>query len=142
MLNDPNIEFSRDEVSRYYEVRVPDLNQRGRQWRCACPIHHGTGDNFAVDPYSGLWKCHSTCGTGGDILSLEMRLNNSDFKTAKADVFQIVGRIETETRRNRIHGKRDRLASSVPDQRHSRPANGARLNGIHTTTRRALSFTK
>jgi phage/plasmid primase-like uncharacterized protein len=89
------LEFSPDEVSRYYEVRVPELSQRGGQFRGPCPIHDGERDSFTVDPETGRWFCHSTCGRGADILALEMKLTGTDFKTAKAEVFQIVGRIET-----------------------------------------------
>jgi len=92
-MQDTKIEFKAEEVSRYYEARLPGLNQRGAQWRCACPIHHGQGDNFSVKPDSGCWFCFSKCQCGGDIIELEMRLNNTDFKTAKAEVFRIVGRI-------------------------------------------------
>lgn len=87
-----NIEFRAEEVSRYYEVRLPDLNQRGAQWRCACPIHLGQGENFSVEPDLEHWYCFSKCQRGGDIIELQMRLNNSDFKTAKAEVFRIIGR--------------------------------------------------
>src|SRR5262249_1951229 len=38
------------------------------------------------------WFCHSGCGRGGDILSLERKLTSSDFKTARDEVFRTVGR--------------------------------------------------
>jgi len=96
MLGTSNIEFSPDEVSRYYDVRVPELNQRGSQWRGPCPIHHGTSDNFSVEPDTGVWFCHSRCGCGGDILALEMELTGVDFKTAKPEVFKLIGRDEPD----------------------------------------------
>jgi len=56
------------EVSRYYAARVPHLKQRrATEWRGPCPIHHGKDDNFAVEPSSGLWFCHSSCGRGEDV---------------------------------------------------------------------------
>lgn len=92
------ISFTPEEVSTYYAARVPNLKQRrATQWRCRCPIHHGDHHNFAVNPDTGLWFCHSECGRGGDILELEMTLTGSDFKNAKADVFWLVGRIGTAT---------------------------------------------
>jgi CHC2 zinc finger len=97
---DRNIEFTPGEVSRYYDVRVPELNQRGAQWRCPCRIHGGTGDNFAVEPDTGRWFCFSKCQRGGDIIALEMEMTHVDFKTARAEVCQIVGRFETDNRRN------------------------------------------
>jgi putative DNA primase/helicase len=89
-----NITFTPGEVSRYYENRVPRLKQTGAEWRCGCPIHGGKDPNFTVDPTTGRYFCHSACGCGGDILSLEMSLTGADFKTAKAEVFRIVSRIE------------------------------------------------
>jgi hypothetical protein len=89
------IEFTPVEVAEYYRVRLSTLNQRGAEWRGPCPIHQGTRDSFAVDPKSGRWNCHSTCGRGGDILTLEQELFTPDFKAAKAEVFCIVGRPES-----------------------------------------------
>ena len=91
------ITFTAADVAAYYAARVPNLKQRrATQWRSPCPIHHGKDHNFAVNPDTGLWFCHSACGCGGDILSLEMALTGADFKTAKAEVFRLVGRIGTE----------------------------------------------
>src|SRR5689334_22957871 len=91
--------FSLGEVARYYKARVPHLKQpRAAEWRGACPVHHGKNDSFAVDPASGRWFCHSTCGRGGDILELEAALAGGDFPTRKAEVFRLVGRIVPEYR--------------------------------------------
>jgi putative DNA primase/helicase len=91
--------FTTVEVSAYYKARVPSLKQRRpAEWRGACPIHHGTNDSFAVDPATGRWFCHSTCGRGGDILELEAALTGGDFTTRKAEVLRLVGRIELEYR--------------------------------------------
>lgn len=98
---DSAITFTSREVSTYYATRVPRLNQRkAAEWRGACPIHHGKNENFAVDPATGRWFCHSTCGRGGDILELEAALTGGDFPTRKAEVFSLVGRIEPEYRLN------------------------------------------
>lgn len=81
------------EVSTYYAARVPHLKQRrAAEWRGACPIHHGKNDNFAVDPATGRWFCHSNCGRGGDLVELEKTLTSAGSKTAKAEVLRIVGR--------------------------------------------------
>src|SRR5437867_3940680 len=77
---------------------MPQLKQsQATEWRGPCPIHHGTGDNFAVDPNTGLWYCHSTCAKGGDILQLEGALTGGDFPTCKTRVLQLVGGIESAT---------------------------------------------
>jgi hypothetical protein len=98
------IEFTLAEVAEYYRVRLPKLKQRGAQWRGPCPIHQGKRDSFAVDPKSGRWNCHSTCGRGGDILVLEEALSSADFKAAKAEVFRIVGRSESLNSNNGRRG--------------------------------------
>jgi putative DNA primase/helicase len=80
-----------EEVSAYYAERVPHLKQfQTDEWRGPCPIHHGKKDNFAVNPVSGVWFCHSECGHGGDILKLEKELSGSDFPTCKAKVLQLL----------------------------------------------------
>jgi hypothetical protein len=96
-----NITFTAAEVSRYYAARMPELKQkRAAEWRSACKIHGGKNDNFSVESATGRWFCHSSCGRGGDIIDLEIALTNADFKTAKAEVFRLVGRIEPERQQN------------------------------------------
>jgi putative DNA primase/helicase len=90
------ITLTREEISTYFGARVPNLKQRrAAEWRGACPIHHGKNDNFAVDPETGRWFCHSACGRGGDILELEAALTAGDFSTRKAEVFRIIGRVDS-----------------------------------------------
>lgn len=86
------IKFTEDEIARYYHRRMPQLAQRGIQWRGQCPVHGGEGSNFAVDPNTGLWFCHSKCGRGGDIFELEKDLEDLTFLEARTSVFRIVGR--------------------------------------------------
>jgi putative DNA primase/helicase len=94
-----SVDFSAPEVAAYYAARVPHLKQRrAAEWRGACPIHHGKNDNFAVEPDTGRWFCHSTCGRGGDILELEEALKGGGFPTRKAEVLRLVGRTEPEYR--------------------------------------------
>jgi putative DNA primase/helicase len=116
-MADSAITFTSGEVSTYYAVRVPHLKQRrAAEWRGACPIHHGKDDNFAVEPGSGRWFCHSQCRRGGDILDLEEALVGGDFPTRKAEVFRLVGRVEPDYRRNgtRTNGNSARTGPSKP----------------------------
>lgn len=80
------------EVSAYYAARVPQLPQRGQQWRGPCPIHDGQDDNFAVEAETGLWFCHSQCARGGSVYDLEIALSNADFRAAANEVRRILGR--------------------------------------------------
>ena len=98
------IEFSPCEVAAYYATRILKLKQVGKEWRGPCPIHNGNDDNFAVNPETGESFCHSTCGRGWDIIGLEIALTGADFKTAKAEVFRLVGRVEPEYRPNGLNG--------------------------------------
>jgi DNA primase len=93
------IQLTSDEVSAYYAARVQHLKQRrSAEWRGACPIHHGKNDNFAVDPATGQWFCHSACGRGGDVFDLEGELHGGNFPARKTAVFRLVGRFEPEHR--------------------------------------------
>jgi len=85
-------DFSPSEVSAYYAARVSKLQQRGHEWRCACPIHNGTHDSFSVNAETGLWCCHSQCGRGGSMFDLEMALTLAEFPAAANEVRRIVGR--------------------------------------------------
>jgi putative DNA primase/helicase len=114
------ITFSAREVSAYYAARVPHLKQRrAAQWRGPCPIHQGKDDNFAVDPATGRWFCHSTCGRGGDILDLEEALNGGDFPTRTAEVFRLVGRIKPHHRHDGTHTKGN--SARMPPTKPSKP---------------------
>jgi len=119
MLDSP-IAFTASEVTDYYSARVPKLKQARRgERRGPCPIHGGKDDNFAVDPETGRWFCHSTCGRGGDILELEEALAGGDFPARKAEVFRLVGRrTEPEYRYNasRANGNSAAMAPTKPAQ--------------------------
>src|SRR5437867_422276 len=91
---DSDTALSPAEIRAYYAARVPQLSQRpAGELRGPCPIHNGTDDNFAVHSATGKWFCHSVCGKGGDIYTLEAALSGiRNFTAVKEAVFQIVGR--------------------------------------------------
>ena len=99
-----NITFTPADVSRYYEIRLPELKQQGAQWRGPCKIHGGIQPNFAVEAATGRWFCHSACGRGGDLINLEISLTGSDFKDAKTEVFRLIGRVEPDHQRSSPQG--------------------------------------
>src|SRR5712691_5599807 len=49
-------------------------------------------NSLAVDPNTGKACCHSQCGRGWDMLGFEQQLTGADFRTARYEVFRIVGR--------------------------------------------------
>ena len=85
--------FTPFEVRTYYAARVPSLKiTSGREWRGPCPIHSGKDANFSVNAQTGLAQCHSRCGRGWDLVSLEMEMGGIDFPQAKERVFELIGR--------------------------------------------------
>lgn len=85
--------FTSSEVRSYYSSRLSSLKiTNHREWRGPCPIHSGKDPNFAVNAETGLAQCHSQCGRGWDMISLEQELTGSDFPRAKDRVFELVGR--------------------------------------------------
>ena len=89
------IDFNASEISTYYTVRAPKLKQtRSREWRGSCPVHSGKDPNFTVNSETGQAVCHSQCGKGWDILSLEMDITGRSFVECKKTVFRLLGRPE------------------------------------------------
>src|SRR5215472_8886827 len=85
--------FTSSEIQSYYTARVPGLRPTSkREWRGPCPVHHGKDGNFGVNMETGLAQCHSQCGRGWDMVSLEMELGGLDFPRAKERVFELIGR--------------------------------------------------
>lgn len=95
--------FSRAEIATYYKARAPGVNQRGPEWRGPCPIHKGARESFAVNPETGAAFCHSQCGTGWDLIGFETALSHSDFRTAQAEVFRIIGREKPSSNGHHAH---------------------------------------
>jgi hypothetical protein len=107
------IELAPGEVAQYYAMRVPELRQRGKRWRGRCPIHRGKRDSFSVDPETGLWRCWSDCGRGGNIIALEIALTGAAWREAVAEVERIIGRVlldlpATRTERRVFAERRER----------------------------------
>ena len=93
-MSDDRTPYSPAEIRTYYATRVPGLQQTtAGEWRGPCPIHGGTRDSFGVHADTGEWYCHSECGRGGGILTLEAALQNTeDLAAAGKAIDEIVGR--------------------------------------------------
>lgn len=88
-------DFFEAEIRAYYTARIPGLKWGSkREIRCGCPVHNGSDPNFSINTVTGLALCHSQCNKGWDIIALEQELSGSNFATAKAAVYAIVGRPE------------------------------------------------
>jgi len=59
--------------------------------RGICPIHQGSDPNFAVNPESGFWHCHSQCKEGGDVFDFLSRKEGLDFPSALAAIAEWTG---------------------------------------------------
>jgi DnaB-like helicase C terminal domain/CHC2 zinc finger/Toprim-like len=86
------VNFTASEVHAYYASQVPGLKQFGKELRGPCPVHNGKDLNFSVNIETGFAHCHSQCGRGWDVISLEMELTGVGFPQAKERVFDLVGR--------------------------------------------------
>ncbi len=86
------MDFSKEEIIEYYRLRVKGIKLVAGKLRAPCPVHDGKDLNFSIDSETGRSFCHSSCGRGFDIISLEMELSASDFVKAKAEVFRLIGR--------------------------------------------------
>jgi hypothetical protein len=94
--------FSEDELHQARSVSVVEVAERhgaklrreGRELNGPCPRCGGV-NRFAVWPAKNLWNCRG-CGTGGDVIALEMHLSGSRFFDA---VRTLIGKDAGATRR-------------------------------------------
>ncbi len=134
------ITFNRTEISTFYAAKIPRLRVSDHaEWRCACPIHHGSRDSFAINAVTGQWFCHSDCGRGGGLIDLEMELTGAPFLEAKKRVYEIIGstpppKVEPITRRRRPDWMK--IAKYYPYQALDKTAlyQVVRLEGINPET--------
>ena len=84
--------LTQPEIKAYCAARLKGAKLSGGEFRAPCPIHGGERDSFAINAETGQWYCHSECGRGGDIPSLEMALSGTDYPTAYAEICRITGR--------------------------------------------------
>jgi hypothetical protein len=64
--------------------RYTRLIKAGRNFKALCPFHSEKQPSFMVYPDKQSWHCFGACNTGGDIISLIMKAENLDFKSALA----------------------------------------------------------
>jgi hypothetical protein len=56
--------FTASETSAFYAARVPDLVQRGAEWRSGCPGHGGS-DNNAAEHAAAIYGVIGSAEPGG-----------------------------------------------------------------------------
>jgi len=108
------VQLSRGEIAQYFRIRVPDLKQRGKEWRGPCPIHKGKDDNFAVNSETGAAYCHSQCQRGWGVVELEAELRGISAEEAFQSVKDILG-IPTEKQPPRQNSERKKRGTKQGD---------------------------
>lgn len=74
----------RSDIPEYLTQRGINLKRSGKEYRCPCPIHHGTReDSFSCT--SKKWFCFG-CIRGGSIIELHMELEGVSFIQAIRDL--------------------------------------------------------
>jgi hypothetical protein len=64
--------------------RYTKLVKAGKNFKALCPFHSEKQPSFMVYPDKQSWHCFGACSTGGDVISLVMKAENTDFKGAIA----------------------------------------------------------
>lgn len=65
--------FNPAQIREYYKANVPGLVEHGNQFRAKCPLHNGERDSLSINADTGLWTCHSECGSG-NIFQFEAKI--------------------------------------------------------------------
>lgn len=76
-------------ILEYYDAKR--INVTGETIRCACPLHDGNNPTAFVINDEGLWFCHTTCQTGGDIFKFVQKKEGVEFPRAVQIVSNILG---------------------------------------------------
>lgn len=96
-------QFTPAQIQLYWLTVLPQLQDRGNEWRCPCPLHRGVKPNFNVNKRTGFWHCFSECQAkglkGGGIYHFHHLLRNSQlppdmqiaYKDAVAEVSAMIG---------------------------------------------------
>lgn len=62
--------------------RYTKLVKSGNNFKGLCPFHNERNPSFYVYSQRQTWRCFGACSTGGDVISLVMKAENTDFITA------------------------------------------------------------
>lgn len=64
--------------------RYTHLRKSGKNFIGKCPLHVEKSASFYIYPEQQSWHCYGACSTGGDVISLVMKVEHVDFKGAIA----------------------------------------------------------
>lgn len=95
-------------VSRYV-----NLSRRGTGYLGLCPFHNEKTPSFSVSSDKQFFYCFG-CGTGGDVITFVMKIENIDFSEAVAKLAEWAGvQIPESTYGAEERGKRKRLNEAL-----------------------------
>jgi len=77
------------------------------KFKCSCPLHKDDTPSMSVDMDKRLWKCFS-CGHGGTVIDLHMRVHGMGFKDAIFDLAEKAG-IDTSAPTKTVYSYKDEL---------------------------------
>ena len=67
-------------------IYLPDLIRKytslNKRNKGLCPFHKEHNPSFSVDAKKGHWHCFGSCGSGGDLFSFLMKIENITFPNA------------------------------------------------------------
>lgn len=83
------------QFQKYFEVRLANhrFRRSGSSYMALCPFHDNSDTPaLSVNVDKGVWRCHSTCATGGGIIEFERKFSSCDSDaTAVARIAEILG---------------------------------------------------
>lgn len=114
MINDQDIQKVREasDIVSIIGERV-QLQQRGREFWCCCPLHNEKTPSFKIDPSTQLWHCFG-CGEGGDVFGFVMKLDNLTFPESIRKLAERAHiELEEDERGARYTSKKQRLKEAM-----------------------------
>jgi putative DNA primase/helicase len=85
-------DLGESDYRKYFEARLQDKRMRksGAGYSALCPFHPDTNPSLSVNTEKGVWRCHSSCGSGG-VISFEQLFSSCDKHTALKNISEIIG---------------------------------------------------
>ena len=76
------------------------LTRAGQRYKAPCPFHQEKTASFMVYPERQSWHCYGACGSGGDVFTFVMQIENIDFTETLQRLAQQAGVILSEHNKN------------------------------------------
>jgi AAA domain/CHC2 zinc finger len=84
-------EFTREQIRKYFEARLPEHHFTSKDEQMAkCPFHQDRTASLSLHMERGVFKCHAGCGEGG-LIDFEMKFSSAGKDEAWASIAEITG---------------------------------------------------